>query len=146
MKKYIQNERGFTLIEMLLVLFIVMIVSSIVFQISFKLSEKQVINHFFKQIQFDLQRMQSLAIETGETTMVIFVDNNTYIGYQDFGEVVFEKSFPPGVELNKYSNLKKIHYNSKGEVIKFGTVMFHTINGEKSLIINIEKGRVKLVE
>lgn len=70
--KYIKTDKGFTLIEMLLVLFIVMVVSSFVYKISLTITEKQVIDQFLNQVQLDIQSMQALAIEEKKTINVLF--------------------------------------------------------------------------
>ncbi|MBD8026080.1 type II secretion system protein [Ureibacillus sp. Re31] len=145
--KYIKTDKGFTLIEMLLVLFIVIVVSSFVYKISLTITEKQVINQFFNQVQLDIQSMQALAIEEKKTINVLFSDNNTYKAYYSLdGKKIFERSFPTNIQLNIYSNLKNIVIYPNGEVVNFGKIIFYTPFGERQLIVNIQKGRMRIVE
>lgn len=145
--KYIKTDKGFTLIEMLLVLFIVIVVSSFVYKISLTITEKQVINQFFNQVQLDIQSMQALAIEEKKTINVLFSDNNTYKAYYSLdGKKIFERSFPSIVQLNIYSNLKNIVIYPNGEVVNFGKIIFYTPFGERQLIVNIQKGRMRIVD
>lgn len=145
--KYIKTDKGFTLIEMLLVLFIVIVVSSFVYKISLTITEKQVIDQFFNQVQLDIQSMQALAIEEKKTINVLFSDNNTYKAYYSLdGKKIFDRSFPTNIQLNIYSNLKNIVIYPNGEVVNFGKIIFYTPFGERQLIINIQKGRMRIVE
>ncbi|MFP3918760.1 type II secretion system protein [Lysinibacillus telephonicus] len=147
MKGILKNNHGYTLIEMLIVLFIVVTISSIVFQFTIKLTEKRVVEQFFNEVMLDIQRVQALAIEEGRTITFVFIDNNTYKAYYELGgKSILEKSFPKGIELNIYSNLKKIEFYPSGEIGKFGTVLFNTPFGEKRLIVNMQKGRLRLNE
>lgn len=147
LKRLLKNNRGFTLLEMLLVLFIITTISSIVFQFSIKLTEKREVEEFFNQLLLDIQRVQALAIEEERTITFVFHDKNIYKAYYEFGgKSILEKSFPTGIELNIYSNLKEIVFYSSGEIGKFGTVLFNTPFGEKRLIVNMQKGRLRLAE
>lgn len=147
MNRILKNNQGYTLIEMLIVLFIIVTISSLVFQFTIKITEKRVVEQFFSQVMLDFQRVQALAIEEGRTITFVFIDNNTYKAYYDLGgNSILEKSFPKGIELNIYSNLKKIEFHPSGEVGKFGTILFNTPFGEKRLIVNMQKGRLRLNE
>lgn len=145
MKRYVRNNDGFTLLEMMLVLFIVVTISSVVLHFTIKITEKRVVDQFLNQVLFDLQRIQALAIEEETSITFVFNDNNTYKAYYDLGGVnILERSFPAGIELNIFSNLKKIDFYSTGEVGKFGSILFKTPFGEKRLIVNMQKGRLRL--
>ncbi|RNC99218.1 type II secretion system protein [Lysinibacillus halotolerans] len=145
--KHMKNDQGFSLIEMLLVLFIVIVVSSIVYKVTYTISEKQAVEQFFNQVQLDIQRMQALAIEEKKTINVLFSDNNTYKAYYSLdGKKIFERSFPSIVQLNIYSNLKNIVIYPNGEVVNFGKIIFYTPFGERQLIVNIQKGRMRIVD
>lgn len=144
--KHMKNDQGFSLIEMLLVLFIVIVVSSIVYKVTYTISEKQAVEQFFNQVQLDIQRMQALAIEEKKTINVLFSDNNTYKAYYSLDGKIFERSFPSIVQLNIYSNLKNIVIYPNGEVVNFGKIIFYTPFGERQLIVNIQKGRMRIVD
>lgn len=133
---------------MLLVLFILVIVCSIVSKLTMKTFEENAIDQFFVQITLDIQRMQTLAMKEGIHTTIVFYDNNTYKGFlrNDTSNQEFEVKFPKGVTLNTFSNLKRVSFDNKGEVSNFGKIIFFTPDGYREVIVNIEKGRVKINE
>ena len=146
-RKKVNNSNGFTLIEMLLVLFIVLLTSSIVFKITLTMTEKRVVNQFFQQVMLDIQEIQSLAIAINEPFNVQFYTNNHYKGYSIFsGEIIFERDFPKNITLEVTSNLKYFMVHPNGDVSNFGTIRFNTNFGQKNLIIYIKEGRMRIVE
>lgn len=145
-KNHLKNHYGFTLIEVLLVLFIFLLITSIVFQVTVTLSEKRAIDQFFNQLMMDIHEMQARAKGNGETIFIQFDNGNHYKATSvSSGEIILEKDFPHNIQLDIYSNLKRFIINSKGEVSDFGTVRFNTPSGNKNLIIYIKEGRMRLV-
>ncbi|WP_211254621.1 prepilin-type N-terminal cleavage/methylation domain-containing protein [Ureibacillus massiliensis] len=142
------KEKGFTLIEVLLVLSIVVLIGSIVSHVTFKLSEKSVVDQFIQQVTLDIQRMQTFAMEKEVYTTIVFLDNGTYKGYvqNEYNNPLLEKQFPSNIKLNTNSNLKRIRFNMNGDIVEFGSIVFFTYDGYRQLIVNIEKGRLKIVE
>ncbi|MDN4493315.1 competence type IV pilus minor pilin ComGD [Ureibacillus aquaedulcis] len=144
---YTKNQKGFTLVEILLVLFIFLLISSIVFQITVKISEKRVVDHFFQQLILDIQEMQALAIQREEKIHIQFYNSNHYKAFGVYsGETLLEKDFPSNIQLEIYSNLKRFIIDPKGEISPFGTIKFYTPYGETNLVIYIKEGRMRLVE
>jgi len=142
-----KNSNGYTLIEMLLVLFIVLLLSSIVFHITVTISEKRAVEQFFQQLVLDIQEMQALAIEKEETIIMQF-NNYQYKAFYAYklDNIIFQKDLPTNIQLEDTSNLKRFRINANGEVAEFGTIIFNTPFGIKHLIIYITKGRLRLVE
>lgn len=63
---YQKNERGYTLVEILLVLFVVMTLTAIVTKFSLQVVEAKEIERFFSQIQLDLQYIQTYSMHEKE--------------------------------------------------------------------------------
>ena len=146
-KNCFKNSRGFTLIEMLLVLTIIGIITSIVCHVTLSISEKRNIDQFFNQLIFDIQNMQALAIKEEEKIAINFNSSNAYYAYYDLkDEKIITRTYPEGVKLNNYSNLKLLLITSNGNISKFGTLIFNTPYGERKLIVYIQEGRLRLVE
>ncbi|EON71681.1 prepilin-type N-terminal cleavage/methylation domain-containing protein [Lysinibacillus sphaericus] len=68
----IKNECGFTLVEMLLVLFIVMCLTGIVTKLSLKAAETKELERFFTQIQLDIQFIQTYSMQQREYVSMKF--------------------------------------------------------------------------
>ena len=137
------NEKGFTLIEMLLVLFIVLLFSAIAFKFTIQYSEKRVIEQVITQLQLDILTAQAKAIEEQQSVQIKFSVDNRYVMFNEFGTIYVERNLPEEIKFNILSNLQRIWFTSLGEVVGFGTIRFNTSEGEKVLIINIHKGRIR---
>lgn len=142
-----KNSKGFTLLEMLLVLFIVLLISSIVFQITMKVTERHEVDQFFQQLLFDIQEMQALAIEKEESIIIQF-NTNQYKAYRYLveGEIILQKDMPENIQFDISNNIKRIRISPNGEVAEFGSIIFKTPFGQTNLIIYIKEGRMRLVE
>lgn len=140
-----KSQRGFTFIEMLLVLTIFLLASSITIQMTFKTYERQAIDQFFVQVSLDIQRMQTLSMKVGSHTTIVFLDEGKYRGYihNNFTDIEFEKDYPKGIALESGSKLKRIRFYNNGEISDFGKVIFITPYGKREVIVNIEKGRLR---
>lgn len=140
------NEKGFTLIETLFVLFTVMLFTAIACSFSVQYSEKKVIDEFMNQVQLDILVAQAKAIEEQQRIEIRFGDDKRYSMFNEFGELYLERHFPEGVTFNQYSTLKVIRFSTLGEVSEFGKIKFKTPIKEKEIIINIHKGRIRYEE
>lgn len=146
MKRITLDSRGYTLLEMLLVLFILTIISSIVLQFSNEFAEKQKVESFIQQVQFDIQTIQALTIEQGRVITIEFNDKQSYYAYYDrSGQRIIDRPYPANIEFSPFSTVKLIRIFN-GEINDFGKLKFITPLGEKQIIINIHKGRMKLAE
>lgn len=144
--KRIKNEQGFTLIEMLLVLFIVMSLTGIVAKISLKVAEAKEIERFFTQLQLDIQFIQMYSMQQQEHVSMKFESpTNRYTIRKDMNTIDFERPFPKNVEfLSGRSTFVTIMYKANGNVSKSGTLYFNTPQGEKKVIITLGVGRVRV--
>lgn len=140
------NQKGFTLIETLLVLAVLTIIIIISTQIVMKINEKNEIDHFFEQLQYDILTVQSYSIEKNSIMSISFLSSsNTYRASHNFGNILFERKIPDSIQFDSNSNLKKIEFTS-GKIRNFGTVMFNHKNKKISFIVYIERGRTRIVE
>ncbi|SOC27372.1 prepilin-type N-terminal cleavage/methylation domain-containing protein [Ureibacillus xyleni] len=144
MRGLIFNSKGYTLLEILLVLFVVTIISSIALQFTNKFSEKHLVDMFIQQVQLDIQTIQAHSIEHETVITLEFNSQNSYYAYYDRGGRIFERTYPPGIEITPYSTVRKIRM-FKGVNYDFGKLRFKTPLGEKQIILNINKGRMKIV-
>lgn len=144
--KRIKDEQGFTLIEMLLVLFIVMSLTGIVVKISLKVAEAKEIERFFTQLQIDIQFIQMYSMQQQEYVSMKFESpTNRYIIKKDMHTIDFERPFPKNVEfLSGPSTFVTIMYKANGNVSKSGTLYFSTPQGVRKVIITLGVGRVRV--
>ncbi|MFC5559264.1 competence type IV pilus minor pilin ComGD [Ureibacillus thermophilus] len=141
-----KDEKGFTLLEMLLVLMIVLLIGGITSSFSIKVTEKMIVDQFFHQLKLDIQMAQMWAIEHEKSCYVSFSSAKKYKIFHQMNEVLLEREIPELITFSNLSTLSTLSINSKGIVRNFGTLTFHTPDGVKLLIINIDKGRIRYVE
>ncbi|MGE7692794.1 competence type IV pilus minor pilin ComGD [Lysinibacillus sp. NPDC094177] len=142
----IKSERGYTFVEMLIVLFIVMCLSAIVVKYSLKAEEARELEQFFTQIQLDIQYIQTYSMHHREYISMKFESSSKrYIIKKDFFTEVYERPFPKGVEfMPSSSSIYTIIYNYNGNVMTPGTVSFKTPQGIKKVVITLGRGRSRV--
>lgn len=142
----VKSERGFTFVEMLIVLFIVMCLSAIVVKYSLKAAETRELELFFTQIQLDIQYIQTYSMHHGEYISMKFENSSKrYIIKKDIFTELFERPFPKGVEvIPSSSSIYTIIYNYNGNVMTPGTVYFKTPQGTKKVVITLGRGRSRV--
>ncbi|MEK4494588.1 competence type IV pilus minor pilin ComGD [Ureibacillus sp. FSL W8-0352] len=140
------KEQGYTLLEILFVLMIVVLVGMLGTTFSFKMTEKMVVEQFFHQFTLDIQMAQMLALEKQRSCFVSFVKQDTYRIYHQLDEVILERKLPEIIEFDQYSNLLTLRIDPDGNVKNFGKFTFYTPFGQKHIVININKGRIRYVE
>lgn len=144
--KRIKNEQGFTLLEMLFVLFIVMCLTGVVTKMSMKVSEAKEIERFFTQLQLDIHFTQMTSLERKEYFFIRFDGQTKSYSIKDHSNKnIYERIFPKNVEfLSSLSTLVTILYNENGNVSKAGTIYFKTPYGNKKVVITLGVGRVRV--
>lgn len=141
------NEKGFTLLEMLLVLAVLVIVSAISISgyRSFTVQKEE--QRFFEVLHQDIYFAQSQSYSLNKTAKIIFRESKgTYEIFTDIQSVGVSRKLPQSVQLKKTSNLSEIYFNSNGTVVQSGTFRFSTTSGEKTLVVHLGGGRVVFSE
>lgn len=138
--KFKWNEKGFTMIEMLLVLSIVMVVStSVIFFTSTRMKEMEE-ERFYKQLHLDVQRLQAISIGEYGYTHLTFKNNKTKYEAIMSNVLLFERDLPKNMRLSDDSTLKVISFHPNGNVNDFGNLLFETEKGEKRITLYIGRG------
>ncbi|MGE7934590.1 prepilin-type N-terminal cleavage/methylation domain-containing protein [Viridibacillus arvi] len=148
------KEAGFTFVELLLVLTVTMIICSISLALGKAKLDERMVNQFLYQLMLDIEQVQSESIGSGVFSYLEFIDDGKkYKAYTWDGDSsistrrnFFTRELPEGVTYSYSSPLRQIKIDPKGTFSSFGTLIFITPTGNKSLIINIVKGRMKIVE
>lgn len=148
-----KNESGFTLVETLLVLFIIGCTFLIPVLAIDKMIEQTTVDLFFRELTGNLTMMQNHAVLNGEGTMVSFSND------KDNGAEFIKYSVrqQPSHPLNKQQMLNTDYYsfrNKEPKVIYFkshsgnisesGNVRFRSVNGDYRLIFWLGSGRIEV--
>lgn len=119
------KEKGFTLIEVLLVLSVLAVLTSLSILHLKPLNEKKTIDFFFEQLQNDLFYAQQYAISHNETVKVVFQDTkpqySTVIG--GINSIVQLREFDKAIKIQFATLGSTLYFNSSGNINKSGTML-----------------------
>lgn len=141
------HSKGFTLIEVLLVLSILFVITSSVLFVSSSYIQKNSIHLFINQFKLDVYHLQSLSVSEGIYSTLVFDSTRTsYTTRKSFYEPLVKRTLPPGVTLSSQSGLSELSFHPNGSIEKFGTFIFNTPNGDLLVKFYIGKGRIAVEE
>lgn len=142
------NQKGFTLIESLVVLSIFLIISSITaFTIKpqYNMEGDQT---FISQLKADLYYAQQYAISNQVEVKVNFIpEQNRYIIFErnDLPNLV-ERNYSPNIRIISGSLLLYLTFTANGSTEKIGTLYIYTEDKSYRLTVLIGKGRFYVSE
>ncbi|WP_280513366.1 competence type IV pilus minor pilin ComGD [Planococcus glaciei] len=145
--KSVLKQGGFTLLEMLLVLAVLMTVVGIAIPSYRTFETEQQEDRFFDLLLRDIYYAQSETYRSKTSVMVVFRENDrTYEVIQNFRKLLPARKLPPSVSILKTSNIDGVYFTANGSVTSAGTMRFATSTGERSMVIHLGKGRVVFSE
>ncbi|WML40544.1 competence type IV pilus minor pilin ComGD [Neobacillus sp. OS1-2] len=143
-----QNQKGFTLIESLLVLSIFMIISSITV---FSLKPQHSVMEdeaFITQLQADLLYSQQYAISHQHEVSVVFMQNEYryYMLEQSGKPPIIDRNYSTNINLREGTIPLYFKFLGDGDVNKFGSFTIYTKRKSYQLTILIGEGRFYVKE
>jgi competence protein ComGD len=143
-----RNQKGFTLVESLLVLSIFMIISFIT---AFSLQPQQSVledEAFITQLRADLLYGQQFAIaHQEEVTIIILPSKHKYnLSIQGRFPPIIERSFSTNISLSEGSIPLSFSFLPNGNINKFGSFFIKTKENEYRMTFLIGKGRFYVTE
>lgn len=129
------NSYGFTLLEMLMVLFIVTIICFVTINCADGFSDKYEVNNAINTFGSDYNTMQTYAINNG-VDCYIYLGTSSYKIYYD--EELVETVYLEGVEMKNNFVDSKVKVNQYGNIVQAGTITF---NNDEKLVFTIGEGR-----
>jgi competence protein ComGD len=138
-----KSEKGFTLIEMLLVLLIVSMLSGIAYVNLIPLYEKKKIEQFFEQLNEDILFMQELAISTNKrTNLQWFPQSHRYIIQQTYEEgPVLVRYYDRGIQADLHTFPNIMTYTGSGNINRGGTIYVYYKQKAYKIVFQLGKGR-----
>ena len=140
-----RNERGFTLIEMLLVLMIFSSITIIAVSFSYRYLKVNQYEHAIDQLKLTLHVAQLTAQQENMFVHVHSVGNNVYIT-TGFKQHKYKWKIPEGMSIYFYPNRELIGFTGSGNISQIGRVEIKTPEKTIKYSINISKGRLRLIE
>lgn len=143
----LQNNQGFTLTEMTIVLMIVTVVSSISFG-NFKLAyDAQKRNEFIFQLKQDLHFAQQMAISHNSSINVVFLNGSKQYQIRKGGNVNVKRPFHEDVTFVPGTlSLHDITFLQDGNARKSGTLVIKIGTYKYRLVLQLGRGRFYIEE
>lgn len=147
-KSTINRESGFTFLELLLVLSIVMVLTAVILPFSEKRLQKVSEEDALQQFIAAVHEAQLYAITHQRIIIVETVDNgDAYKVKEDGLPDLFSGRFPDGMQRTKNSPIRRLEFSPNGYLKKTGNMYFHTQSkGQIKISFQFERGRMKIHE
>ncbi|WP_168733824.1 competence type IV pilus minor pilin ComGD [Metabacillus sediminilitoris] len=146
LQKRVLNQKGFTLLESLLVLFIVSTMSLILITNIAPIYHKKVIETFLNQFEKDMLYAQQYALVNEELVFVLFKsEQNLYKIESNEQEVdLLTRNYHPKIKIEGATLTNKITYISNGSIQKSGTMFISYKDSTYKVIFYLGKGRFNI--
>ncbi len=141
-----RDERGFTLIEMLLVLMIFSIITIIAVSFSYRYVKINQYEHAIEQLKLTLHVAQLTAQQEKTVTYVYIVEGNRILLTTEFKEYELNWKMPEGMRVYFHTKNGIIRFTSNGNISEIGKVEIITPEKTMKYSINMSKGRLRFIE
>ncbi|HET7628469.1 MAG TPA: competence type IV pilus minor pilin ComGD [Bacillales bacterium] len=139
--KELSRENGFTMVEMLIVLFVIVSVTSIVHASFRTFHASRETAYELHQIVQDLYLAQETAIARGESVhFVIHRREHEYALTARDETVLFERSYDAHLEVTSNFGYT-ITFHGDGNIARFGTLKIAAGGNRYKIVFHIGKGR-----
>ncbi|MBD8071335.1 competence type IV pilus minor pilin ComGD [Bacillus sp. PS06] len=140
----VKNQKGFTLIETLLVLSILIILTTLPFLKLSPLQEEKIIEHFFEQLTDDLLLSQQYAIMHSDSVKVYFfhASSSYKVILVETNTVVISRNYDENITINPLTLGTTIQFRNNGNISKAGTMQVVYKKSEKyNVVFQLGRGR-----
>ena len=144
MRKLLQDNRGFTLLEMLVVLTIVLVISSCVVFYSHEKLQNKLDYQLMNYMELLIRMTQMLSIEEQFPYMLTAVDRSKIVirksneHHNDY--LVYH--LPKGHRFEIYNATSYFYFKTNGNLQSFGSYIYNFGKERHRFTINIGKGRI----
>ncbi|MDA1642919.1 MULTISPECIES: comG operon protein ComGD [unclassified Bacillus cereus group] len=137
------KQKGFTLLEILLVLFAISVLSMVTYVNVHSLYEKQKIEQFLRQFSNDILYMQQLAINRQKHyTLRWHKDRHMYyIGESSTDLSIIKREYDSDIQLNLNTFPNPMTYNPSGNINRGGTILLSYRSYKYEIVFQLGRGR-----
>ena len=137
------KQKGFTLLEMLLVLFAISVLSMVTYFNVHSLYEKQKIEQFLRQFSNDILYMQQLAINRQKHyTLRWHKDRHMYyIGESSTDHSIIKREYDSDIQLDLNTFPNPMTYNPSGNINRGGTILLSYRSYKYEIVFQLGRGR-----
>ena len=141
-----RDERGFTLIEMLLVLMIFSINTMIAVSFPYRYVKSNQYEHAIEQLKLTMHVAQLTAQQEELISYVRIREGNTILLSTSYREHELNWQLPEGMQVYFHTNNSRIRFNTNGNISEIGNIQIKTPEKTVKYSINLSKGRLRLIE
>ncbi|MGG1330418.1 comG operon protein ComGD [Bacillus tropicus] len=137
------KQKGFTLLEILLVLFAISVLSMVTYVNVHSLYEKQKIEQFLRQFSNDILYMQQLAINRQKHyTLRWHKDRHMYyIGESSTDLSIIKREYDSDIKLDLNTFPNPMTYNPSGNINRGGTILLSYRSYKYEIVFQLGRGR-----
>ncbi|MCU5683206.1 competence type IV pilus minor pilin ComGD [Bacillus wiedmannii] len=137
------KQKGFTLLEMLLVLFAISVLSMVTYFNVHSLHEKQKVEQFLRQFSNDILYMQQLAINRQKhSTLRWYKDRHTYyIGELSENLTIIKREYDSDIQIDLNTFPNPMTYNPSGNINRGGTILLSYRSYKYEIVFQLGRGR-----
>ncbi|MES5956740.1 comG operon protein ComGD [Bacillus fungorum] len=137
------KEKGFTLLEMLLVLFAISVLSMVTYFNVHSLYEKQKIEQFLRQFSNDILYMQQLAINRQKHYTLRWHKERHmyYIGESSTNLSIIKREYDSDIQIDLNTFPNPMTYNPSGNINRGGTILLSYRSYKYEVVFQLGRGR-----
>ncbi|MBK5349365.1 type II secretion system protein [Bacillus sp. TH22] len=137
------KQKGFTLLEMLLVLFAISVLSVVTHFNVTSLHEKQKVEQFLKQFSNDILYMQQLAIKRQKHyTLRWFKEKHMYyISESETDLLIVKREYDKDVQMDLHTFPNPMTYNPSGNINRGGAILLSYRGYKYEIVFQLGRGR-----
>ncbi|MCW9131433.1 competence type IV pilus minor pilin ComGD [Bacillus paramycoides] len=137
------KQKGFTFLEMLLVLFTISVLSVVAHFNVTSLYEKQRVEQFLKQFSNDVLYMQQLAIKRQKQyTLRWYKEKNMYYIWESETEsLIAKREYDKNIQIDLHTFPNPMTYNLRGNINRGGTILLSYRNHKYEIVFQLGRGR-----
>lgn len=140
------DDQGFTLIETLIVLFLISLLTSLPYYHSKQSSISIEEDIFFSSVEAEMNKMQLYAITSGQKTQVTFSSKAVFFSIPSYPEHPYNSrlDYPETVSKIQKEAFLFSFLPYTGRTNKFGNINFKLSKGDLSIVFQISNGRYRI--
>ncbi|HFJ9449350.1 TPA: comG operon protein ComGD [Bacillus tropicus] len=137
------KQKGFTLLEILLVLFAISVLSMVTYVNVHSLYEKQKIEQFLRQFSNDILYMQQLAINRQKHYTLRWHKGRHmyYIGESSTDLSIIKREYDSDIQLDLNTFPNPMTYNPSGNINRGGTILLSYRSYKYEIVFQLGRGR-----
>ncbi|WP_425255839.1 competence type IV pilus minor pilin ComGD [Mammaliicoccus sciuri] len=142
---HINDNKGFTLVEMIIVLSIISIIFMVTMYLSINALARSGLNNGIDDFETKLEFLETKSLSQKQPILVWFKPNSDKIFYQIERNQIQTISLYKG-RISKNNEFTTLVFDGEGNINQFGTLKVEFNDKNYHVIFRIEKGRYRIVE